>query len=275
MECRAIKHYFISDIINKIERPQLGLNNVETGEDMGDFSIIKAFENFAELGAEWVMWLMLLLGLGMIMLAVERFLLLSKTRVNAPDIARELVDFLDRGRASEAKIKLTDGLAMEQRVLADGLSQYHRGSVYVEQIMLSTLARERQRYNRYLSYFATIGNNTPFIGLFGTVIGIILAFKKLGENPKGGLEVIGPLISEALVATAVGLFVAIPAVVIYNWFKSEVKERMSNTDFLMRIVMAHLGQAAHSSKSDGVSGQSEETGVDLRVQSQTASREMS
>ena len=104
------------------------------------------------------------------------------------------------------------------------------------------MARERQRYNRYLSYFGTIGNNTPFIGLFGTVIGIILAFK-VRRKSKGGLEVIGPLISEALVATAVGLFVAIPAVVIFSWFKSMVKERISNTDFLMRIVLAHLGEA--------------------------------
>ena len=205
-------------------------------------NIIHTFEKFAELGAEWVMWLMLLLGFGMIVIAIERFLLLNKTKVNAPEMARALVDFLDKRQPLKAKKSLAEGLSMEQRVIADGLSQYDRGSVYVEQIMLSALARERQRYNRYLSYFGTIGNNTPFIGLFGTVIGIILAFKKLGENPKGGLEVIGPLISEALVATAVGLFVAIPAVVLFNWFKSEVKERLSNTDFLMRIVMAHLGQ---------------------------------
>ena len=54
------------------------------------------------------------------------------------DIARKLVDFLDRGQAAQAKQSLTDGLSMEQRVLADGLSQYQRGAVYVEQIMLST-----------------------------------------------------------------------------------------------------------------------------------------
>ena len=205
-------------------------------------NIIHVFEKFAELGAEWVMWLMIILGFVMIVIAIERLLLLNKTKVDAPNIARQLLDFLDKNQPQRAKKELTGGLAMEQRVLADGLSQYHRGAVYVEQIMLSTLAREKQRYNRYLSYFGTLGNNTPFIGLFGTVIGIILAFKKLGENPKGGLEVIGPLISEALIATAVGLFVAIPAVVIFNWFKSEVKERISNTDFLMRIVMAHLGE---------------------------------
>lgn len=209
---------------------------------MGGFSIIKAFENFASLGAEWVMWLMVLLGFAMIILAVERFLLLSKTKVKASEIGRELVDHLDQRRASVAQERLMDGISMEQRVLFDGLAKYERGRVYVEQIMLSTLTRERQRYNRYLNYFGTIGNNTPFIGLFGTVIGIILAFKKLGDDPKGGLEVIGPLISEALVATAVGLLVAIPAVILFNWFKSEVKERVNNTEFLMRLVLAHLGE---------------------------------
>ena len=71
---------------------------------MGNFSIIKAFENFASLGAEWVMWLMVFLGFAMIILAIERFLLLNKTRVNASEIARELVDLLDQGQASIAQV---------------------------------------------------------------------------------------------------------------------------------------------------------------------------
>ena len=210
---------------------------------MGNFSIIKAFENFASLGAEWVMWLMVILGFGMIVLAVERLFLYRKTQVNAPLIARELVKLLSEGKANQARDQLTQGPSMEQRVIADGLEVYDRGPVFVEQMMLSSLAREKQRFNRFLNYFGTLGNNTPFIGLFGTVIGIIIAFKELGKNPKGGLEVIGPAISEALVATAVGLLVAIPAVVIFNWFKSTVKTRISNTDFLSRIVLAHLNDA--------------------------------
>ena len=141
--------------------------------------------------------------------------------------------------------------------------------------MLSTLTREKQRYNRYLSYFGTIGNNTPFIGLFGTVIGIIIAFKELGANPKGGLEVIGPSISEALVATAVGLLVAIPAVVLFNWFKAEVKERISNTDFLMRIVLAHVdgqvSQTAHlmHSVSETLSSNAVELTLDTSTQKES------
>ena len=214
------------------------------------FSIIKAFENFASLGAEWVMWLMLILGFVLIVLTIERLVLFLRTRVDAPQIARELITLLNQGKVEEAKTTLTQGISMEQRVIADGLEVYHQGAVFVEQMMMSALAREKQRFNRYLSYFGTLGNNTPFIGLFGTVIGIIIAFKQLGENPKGGLEVIGPAISEALVATAVGLLVAIPAVVLFNLFKSMLKVRIGNTDYLMRIILAYLHDQTQSTPEE-------------------------
>ncbi len=206
------------------------------------FSVINAFLNFAELGAEWVMWLMLGLGAIAILLAVERLRLYLTTKVNAPAIARDLVKHLDAGELDKARSLVREGRGMEERVLADALESYDRGPGVVEEIMLSSLARERQRFNRFLNYFGTVGNNAPFVGLFGTVIGIIVSFKELGANPKGGLEVVGPGIAEALVATAVGLLVAIPAVVAYNVFRGMVRDRVENTDFLRRILLAHLNR---------------------------------
>ncbi len=129
---------------------------------------------------------------------------------------------------------------MEERVLGDALSMYDGGADAVEEIAKASMIRERQRYERALSFLGTVGSNAPFVGLLGTVIGVILAFAELGRNPKGGLEVVGPGISEALVATAVGLLVAIPAVVLFNWFKGQLKKRMSDTDFLCRLVIAQL-----------------------------------
>lgn len=207
------------------------------------FSVIEAFLSFAELGAEWVMWLMIVLGFVVIVLAVERLRLYLSTKVDAPALGRDLVQLLGDGDVSAARERVQRGAGMEERVLADALEVFDRGPESIEQIMMSSLAREKQRYDRFLSYFGTVGNNAPFIGLFGTVIGIILAFKELGKNPQGGLEVVGPAIAEALVATAVGLLVAIPAVVIYNWFKGTVKTRVGNTDFLGRIVLAQAGYA--------------------------------
>jgi biopolymer transport protein ExbB len=206
------------------------------------FSLTATFMNVAEIGAEWVMWVLIGLGFLLIVISVERARLYVATRVDAPDIARHLVGLLDAGKLDDARRLVASGRAMEERVLADALEAYPRGAHVVKQVMAGSLARERKRYDRYLGFFGSVGSNAPFIGLLGTVIGIIMAFKALGANPKGGLEVVGPAIAEALVATAVGLFVAIPAVILYNAFKGVQRDRLNNTDFLGRIVLAQLAR---------------------------------
>lgn len=213
---------------------------LETGNQ--GFSVISAFLNFAELGPEWVMYLMLALGFVMIVLTVERAWLFASTRVEVPALARALVQQLDQNDIDGARKLVAGGRAMEERVVADALEVWGRGPFAVEQIFASSVARERQRYERFLTYLGTVGNNAPFVGLLGTVIGIIVSFQALGRNPKGGLEVVGPGIAEALVATAVGLIVAIPAVVAFNYFKAQVKTRVGNTDFLGRIVLAAMSK---------------------------------
>jgi biopolymer transport protein ExbB len=80
----------------------------------------------------------------------------------------------------------------------------------------------RVHLERNLTFLASVGSNAPFIGLFGTVLGIIRAFADLAGNLDGGADVVMAGISEALVATAVGIFVAVPAVVAYNAFQRQV-----------------------------------------------------
>ncbi len=203
-------------------------------------SLIETFTKLAELGAEWVMWLLLALAGLSVIVAVERLYLFMSTRIDVTKTARRLLQQLDRGNLDEAKALVKRARAMEERVLGDALSMYQGGAEAVEEIAQASMIRERQRYERALSFLGTVGSNAPFVGLLGTVIGVILAFSELGRNPKGGLEVVGPGISEALVATAVGLLVAIPAVVLFNWFKALLKKRMSDTDFLCRLVIAQL-----------------------------------
>jgi biopolymer transport protein ExbB/TolQ len=183
------------------------------------FSLIETFTNLADLGAEWVMWLLLGLACITVLVIVERLWLFQTTRINVTATARKLLKTLETGDLAQAKALVEPAKSMEQRVLADALSLYNGGADAVEEIASASMIRERQRYERALSFLGTVGSNAPFIGLLGTVIGVILSFAELGRNPKGGLEVVGPGISEALVATAVGLLVAIPSVVAYNWFK--------------------------------------------------------
>jgi biopolymer transport protein TolQ len=85
-------------------------------------------------------------------------------------------------------------------------------------------SREVLRLERGLPFLATTGSSTPFIGLFGTVVGIITAFESIGQAGTASLSVVAPGIAEALIATAVGLLAAIPATIAYNHFLGQLRE---------------------------------------------------
>ncbi|MFA6092064.1 MAG: MotA/TolQ/ExbB proton channel family protein [Elusimicrobiota bacterium] len=100
---------------------------------------------------------------------------------------------------------------------------------------------ERARLERYLGIIGTMGNTAPFIGLFGTVVGIIRAFHDLALSGSGGPSVVAAGIAEALVATAGGLAVAIPSVVLYNYFMKKVKDLSSDMEASGIRVLVYLG----------------------------------
>src|SRR5690606_6333714 len=116
------------------------------------FDIVRTFLNFANLGAAWVMWLMVGLGVALCAIVGERALMYRRTRVNAPSMGRALIDFLEHGQVDNARHLLSRGLGMEERVISDGLSAWHRGRHAVELIMKSSLERERQRFERSLGF---------------------------------------------------------------------------------------------------------------------------
>jgi len=92
----------------------------------------------------------------------------------------------------------------------------------VEKVMDVTVSREVDRLERRLTFLATVGSTAPFVGLFGTVWGIMTSFQGIADAKSTSLSVVAPGIAEALFATALGLFAAIPAVIFYNKFNAEV-----------------------------------------------------
>jgi biopolymer transport protein ExbB len=106
--------------------------------------------------------------------------------------------------------------------------------------MNSAKTRARQEHERNLVVLGTLGNNAPFIGLFGTVLGIIRAFKDLSLDTDAGEQAVMAGISEALVATAVGLLVAIPAVVAFNFFNRRVRAAVTTSDAIAHVVLGEL-----------------------------------
>jgi len=100
----------------------------------------------------------------------------------------------------------------------------------VERSLRKTAIDQSNRLERALSFLATTGNTTPFIGLFGTVWGIMESFRGIGLKGSANLAVVAPGISEALIATAAGLAAAIPAVVAFNYFNNKVTVLRSEMD---------------------------------------------
>ncbi len=205
------------------------------------------------LGAEWVMWLLLVLSVISISIMVERVWFYARRRVDAPRLGIRLADLLGGGDLAGAKRLLRSAGSrgsMEPRMALDMLSVLDQGAQVVEQRMSLAIARERPAYERGLSFLGTLGNNAPFIGLFGTVLGIIKAFANLSTDIQGGATAVMAGISEALVATAIGLLVALPAVVAFNVFRGKVKEVLSGADVMARTVLGH----AHTTPAAGEQG---------------------
>jgi biopolymer transport protein ExbB len=119
--------------------------------------------------------------------------------------------------------------------------------------MASARSRERLMLEKHLGILGTLGNNAPFIGLFGTVLGIIKAFADLAKNQGGGAAVVMSGIAEALVATAVGLLVALPAVVAFNIFQGRIRRTMGRVDALAHMILtgARDGENKDSDKAKG------------------------
>ncbi len=215
---------------------------------------ISAF--FENLGAEWVLWL--LLGLSVLSLGVifERFLFFHRNAVDEGALNDRLLKALRSGGEPEAR-KVADGVpGMVGGVLMAALNAYDDGVAAVEEVISASITRERTRYNRFLSILGTLGNNAPFIGLFGTVIGIINAFGTLAGALEGSgrTQEVMSSISEALVATAVGLAVAIPAVIAFNSFKAQIRGTAANTEWLARNMLAYLKADRHDDGPRGDGG---------------------
>ena len=204
--------------------------------------------SFALLGAGWVLWLLVALSVVCIGISAERAWYLLRDGTPTGPLAEVVNRFLTDGNAQALRGELTKLGGMEARVLGAGLEVAHLGPDAAEKAMIGTATAEKLRMERGLLVLATTGSNAPFLGLFGTVLGIIKAFHDLAENVGEASEAVMAGISEALVATAVGLLVAIPAVVLYNAFSRGVKSRMGRTDSLSDLLLARLqgeGAAAH------------------------------
>lgn len=208
----------------------------------------KLMTNF---GAAWVMWLMLGLSVISVAIMLERLWFFISLRDDLARLAQSLRDLLRKNDLSGARKLLETSPSSEAAVVAAGLAEADRGARAAEEAMAGATALQRMKLEKRLVFLGTLGNNAPFIGLFGTVIGIVQAFELLGRQDKASAaaqaasgvaapQQVMAAIAEALVATAVGILVAIPAVAMFNVYSRHVKAILANTEALSRVLLAHL-----------------------------------
>ena len=201
------------------------------------------------LGAGWVLILMLVLSVVSLAVMLERAWLYWSLRDDVPTLMRDLGRLLRAGDLDGARKRLEASPSAEAAVVIAGIVEAGMGSEAAEEAMLGASALQKLKLEKRLTFLGTLGNNAPFIGLLGTVIGIVGAFDELGKQKNATLtaaatqvapEAVMTNISEALVATAVGLLVAIPAVAAFNWFQRIVRATLANTEALSHVLLAHL-----------------------------------
>ncbi|MGV6859819.1 MAG: protein TolQ [bacterium] len=194
----------------------------------------------ASIVVKLVMLILLFLSLASWTLIVIKAKVLGRAKAEAEAFEEKFwsgadLDKLYQGVSREANVH---GL---ERIFASGYKEYARQSKVKNHSMLSsldivtrsmrvTLSREVDRLESSLSFLATVGSTSPYIGLFGTVWGIMHSFMALSDSHANTLSAVAPGIAEALIATAIGLFAAIPAVIAYNRFADNVERLVTQYD---------------------------------------------
>lgn len=202
--------------------------------------ITEQFKSFALLGAEWVMWILIALSVVSITIMVERAIFFSGKRPNVEQMIQKIKELLRKQDFKEARKYLSGLKGISPTIAHAALEEASHGIHATEEAASSARIREKLRLEKNLAYLGTVGNNAPFVGLFGTVIGIIQAFNDLSLNATGGASTVMAGVSEALVATAIGLLVAIPAVVAFNTFQRRIKTLMGDSDALVHTILSGL-----------------------------------
>jgi biopolymer transport protein TolQ len=145
---------------------------------------------------------------------------------------------LDRFANSPLSVMFNEGYSELKKIMEPGGQKEETDVISTDLGGIDNIARalrrattsEITRLEKYLTFLATTGSTAPFIGLFGTVWGIMTAFKGIGETGSASLAVVAPGIAEALIATAIGLVAAIPAVMGYNHFQQKIRVVVAEMD---------------------------------------------
>jgi biopolymer transport protein ExbB/biopolymer transport protein TolQ len=208
---------------------------------------IKALDAVAAKGGGWVLWVMLALSIVSITFMLERVVFHLSRRENIDILGKRLMDCLRRGDRPGLERTLKASNSIEARVVLGTVEWIEEGPEAFEEAAEAEFGKAKRDLGRFMTFLGTIGNNAPFIGLFGTVLSVVQAFQRLGDaqqtNASQAADSMPQVISaiaEALIATGFGLFVAIPAVISFNYLTQRNTQVEENVHILVRQILAYL-----------------------------------
>ncbi len=211
----------------------------------------------ASLLVQAVIVLLALASIASWMMIFQRWFFLRRVQGEADDFEEHFWSGVDL-RELYIELDGRDDLTGIETVFVAGFKEFERLSEQpgaevdsimqgVQRGMRVALNREEERLSTHLSFLATVGSTSPYVGLFGTVWGIMNSFRSLANMNQATLASVAPGISEALVATAIGLFAAIPAVIAYNRFSARVEISMKRIESFSDEATSILHRAAQAS----------------------------
>lgn len=210
------------------------------------------FLGMALLGAEWVLYVLVLLSILSVALMIERWKYYKKAHQDIHQFRAQLRKLVSDGKIKDA-FDLSKRRSQEDAAQADfesslanallehAQSQTNLSPSVLEEVAQDSILQTKLKWEKGLTILATIGNNAPFIGLFGTVLGVIQAFHGLSQSA-AGVQTVTAGISDALIATAVGILVAIPAVVAFNGFQRKVKAAIHEAEAFKSYLIGKLAK---------------------------------
>jgi biopolymer transport protein ExbB len=197
------------------------------------------FFAIAQVAHEVTLWLLILLSVLSLAFILERTFTIGKIKKESLKVSEILREILQSNNLRELEELAKNRNAVEGRALSYGLRHARENGVNgLEEVFSANTLNERPGLEKYLGFLATVGSNAPFIGLLGTVFGIMDAFRGMAQS-QGDATAVMLGISKALVATAVGLMVAIPAVIAYNYFQKQVKGVLQNLESVKELCLAY------------------------------------
>lgn len=191
-----------------------------------------------------ILGLLIALGAGCVIIFVLRWKAVGEVLAGAGPAG----DKLRHGLSNDIVVGNPEATGAEAgpagRILQLGLANSHLCPEALEKLLETQEVRERESLERGAQFLGTVGANAPFLGLTGTVLGILSAFRRMADQGgTGGVEVMAA-IAGALIATAIGLMVAIPAVVLYNVLKARIRKAMNSLGEIRGLLMARSLQAS-------------------------------